>query len=175
VRKIKNSNMKKVFSFFIFALFVAALMPIQASAALELVKSKDFGTVYYIDSKNVRHPFPNEATYKSWYGNDFSKIVTVDNNFLSQYPLGNNITIRPGTSPDAAKANYFDLTHAIVDNRSYHVRDRAITSLSKNVFDPSAMSISDRRDCENKKLKAAIILVTKDRFNNDELSKVQLI
>jgi len=63
----------------------------------ELVKSKDFGTVYYIDSHGVRHPFPNEITYRSWYGNNFSKVLVVTNDFLFNYPLGQNITIRPGT------------------------------------------------------------------------------
>ena len=66
-------------------------------AALELVKSQEFNTVYYIDSVGIRHAFPNETTYRSWYGNDFSKIIIVNNDFLKNYPLGKNITIRPGT------------------------------------------------------------------------------
>ncbi|MBU0569822.1 hypothetical protein KKB40_03500, partial [Patescibacteria group bacterium] len=68
-----------------------------ADADWELVRSKDFGTIYYIDSLGLRHPFPNLTTYQSWYGNDFSKVLSVPNDFLSNYPLGKNITIRPGT------------------------------------------------------------------------------
>src|SRR3989344_1354235 len=66
-------------------------------SGFELLKSVDFGTVYYIDSQGARHPFPNETTYKSWYGQDFSKITTVSSQILANYPLGKNITIRPGT------------------------------------------------------------------------------
>ena len=67
------------------------------NADWELVRSKDFGTIYYIDSLGIRHPFPNVTTYQSWYGNDFSKVLSVPNDFLFNYPLGKNITIRPGT------------------------------------------------------------------------------
>lgn len=63
----------------------------------ELIKSRDFGTIYFVDDKGVRHAFPNEMTYKSWYGNDFSKVITVSNEILQEYKLGANITIRPGT------------------------------------------------------------------------------
>lgn len=68
-----------------------------AVAALELVRSVSFGTVYYIDSRGVRHPFPNRVTYKSWYGDDFTRVVTVSNEILANYPLAKNITVRPGT------------------------------------------------------------------------------
>ena len=67
------------------------------AAGLELLKSVEFGTVYYVDSLNIRHPFPNEITYQSWYGKDFSKITIVSNEILANYPLGKNITVRPGT------------------------------------------------------------------------------
>jgi len=73
------------------------LLAAPAQAALELVRSNDFGTVYYLDSRGFRHPFPNQTTYESWYGKDFSKVVTVGNDFLANYPLAKNITIRPGT------------------------------------------------------------------------------
>src|SRR3989338_7429961 len=73
------------------------LFDLPAYAAIELVKSKDFGTIYYIDGKNIRHPFPNQTTYESWYGKDFSRVVTVSNEFLANFALGKNITIRPGT------------------------------------------------------------------------------
>ncbi|MDD2807586.1 MAG: hypothetical protein PHW95_03650 [Patescibacteria group bacterium] len=71
--------------------------PTPARADFNLVKSKDFGTVYFIDGNSVRHPFSNLATYQSWYGADYSKITTVDNKFLANFKLGQNITIRPGT------------------------------------------------------------------------------
>lgn len=71
--------------------------PMPAQADFNLVKSKDSGTVYFIDGNSIRHPFPNLTTYQSWYGTDFSKINLVDNKFLANFKLGKNITIRPGT------------------------------------------------------------------------------
>lgn len=68
-----------------------------ASAALELVKIKSQDTIYYIDNMGDRHAFLDDTTYRSWYGNDYSKIVTVPLSFLQTYSLGKNITIRPGT------------------------------------------------------------------------------
>ena len=63
----------------------------------QLLRSAEFGTVYYVDTEGIRHPFPNLATYQSWYGNDFSAVATVSAEILALYPLGFNITVRPGT------------------------------------------------------------------------------
>ncbi|MFA4937115.1 MAG: hypothetical protein WC575_02400 [Patescibacteria group bacterium] len=51
--------------------------------------------VYYFDGVS-RYVFPNEITYKSWYA-DFSKVEMVIPSELYKYPIGGNITIRPGT------------------------------------------------------------------------------
>ena len=90
---------KKLLTFFLFLALVASQATIgpDAQAAPQLLRSADFGTVYYLDDEGVRHPFPHQTTYESWYGNNFSKLVTVSNDYLAQYPLGRNITIRPGT------------------------------------------------------------------------------
>ncbi|NUM25953.1 MAG: hypothetical protein HUU49_05075 [Candidatus Buchananbacteria bacterium] len=241
------------------------LLTTPVRAELQLVRSADFGTIYYIDSRGVRHPFPNEITYRSWYGADFSKVVTVGNEFLANYPLGENITIRPGTylvkirttSPvyaveqggvlreiqnesiaesiygadwskrvvdvpdvffenyqigqpikhdytipesvlyfnsdlkkyfyknagllrafaddEALAKNYFDKSFAISANRTFYEREKPIQGFDKNVFDPIALPIADRRDCENKKLKAAVILLADEEYSSDEVAKVQLI
>ncbi len=255
------------FSVFIIIALIAGnfLFAVPSQAAIELVKSKDFGTVYYLDSHGLRHAFPNEITYKSWYGNNFSKIVTVGNDFLVNYPLGRNITVRPGTSlvkiktarqvytveqggvlrelkdegiaealygenwakrvvdvPDvffgdyqigepiihdytipqsllfqdqnskkyyyksntvlqpfadqkAVLANHFDLKNAFVSSRSFFVRERPITGLDKNIFNLIAPPITDKRDCENKKLKAAVIFLVDKNYTTSEVEKVQVI
>lgn len=82
--------------FFIF-LFVFLSLPLIASARVELVKSGHSDAVYYIDSNNIRHVFPNKAVYESWYGDDFSRVVIVSDEFLSGLSLGRNITMRPGS------------------------------------------------------------------------------
>ena len=44
-----------------------------------------------------RYVFPNESTYFSWYS-DFSGVVTIPSSELQSYPLGGNVTMRPGTT-----------------------------------------------------------------------------
>ncbi|MAF13645.1 MAG: hypothetical protein CMI53_02000 [Parcubacteria group bacterium] len=244
-------------------LFVVPVPP--AYAALELIKSNEFGTVYYLDSRGARHPFPNAKTYESWYGNDFSRIVTVSNEFLFNYPLGKNITIRPGTflvkvrtapevyaveqggvlreiqnesiaeaiygenwasrvvdvpdvffenylvgqpivhdytTPDSILykdessgkyyfrndnilrpfastadifANRFNLDFALTRNRSHFVREKPISGQDKNIFNPVAGPIIDRRDCSASELKAAIILLADKNYSSAEVTKVQNI
>ncbi len=61
----------------------------------DLVKSSDSSTVYYLDGNNIRHPFPTESIYKSWYSS-FDGIADLSPKEISKYPLGGNVTLRPG-------------------------------------------------------------------------------
>ena len=262
---MKNGFIKLLSLIFSLTVLGNFLLIPATAAGLELVKSKDFGTVYYIDSRGVRHPFPNEITYQSWYGNDFSKVVTVSSEVLANYPLGRNITIRPGTylvkirtapqvylieqggvlrelqnesiaeslfgedwskrvvdipdvffgdysigekvihdyhipdsllyynseknkyyfknngilrefgSIQAVKDNYFNLDQAFKSSREFYERQRLITGFDKNVFNPIAEPLNDRRDCENKNLKAAIILVVDKSYSTLEAQRLGII
>lgn len=87
--------MRKLFIFVCFLFFIAIIPT--AHASIQLVKSKNSPTVYFLNGEKSRHAFPNFITYKSWYGEDFSKIVTLSDDFFSKIPLGKNITIKPGT------------------------------------------------------------------------------
>ncbi len=85
---------KALLVFFLAALFA---VPSFVQERIELVKSSRSDTVYFLDTSGVRHPFPSRAVYESWYGDDFSRVVTVRDSFLSTFPLGENIRMRPGT------------------------------------------------------------------------------
>ena len=52
--------------------------------------------VYYYAPTGKRLVFPTEKTYASWYGNDYSKVITISDSMLSSIPLGGNVTYRPG-------------------------------------------------------------------------------
>ena len=67
-----------------------------AASAGDLIKMDGLSSVYYLGSDGKRYVFPNEATYMSWY-NDFSGVVTIPASELQSYPLGGNVTMRPGT------------------------------------------------------------------------------
>lgn len=51
--------------------------------------------VYYVGSNGVRHAFPNEKIYKTWYA-DFSGVEVVTATQMAAYRLGKNVTYRPG-------------------------------------------------------------------------------
>ena len=52
-------------------------------------------SVYYLGQDSKRYVFPNQKTYDTWYA-DFSDIQIVSQSELSSYPIGGNVTYRPG-------------------------------------------------------------------------------
>lgn len=67
-----------------------------AAKAGDLIKMNGLSSVYYLGADGKRYVFPNTSTYMSWY-KDFSGVVTVSQSELESYPLGANVTVRPGT------------------------------------------------------------------------------
>lgn len=67
-----------------------------AASAGDLIKMDGLSSVYFLGGDGKRYVFPNEATYFSWY-DDFSGVVTIPQSELESYPLGANVTMRPGT------------------------------------------------------------------------------
>ncbi len=59
-----------------------------------LIRVADSSAVYYVANDGKRYAFPNSKTYDTWYP-DFSEVQVVSS--LSNYPLGGNISYRPGT------------------------------------------------------------------------------
>jgi hypothetical protein len=75
----------------------AVVAPTNAAAqAGDLIKMDGLSAVYYLGDDGQRYVFPNESTYFSWYS-DFSGVVTVPSSELQTYPIGGNVTVRPGT------------------------------------------------------------------------------
>jgi len=53
-------------------------------------------TVYFLDNEGLRHAFPNEKVYFTWY-DDYSDLHLVSDDVMSSFSLGRNITYHPGT------------------------------------------------------------------------------
>ena len=62
----------------------------------DLIKMDGLSTVYFLGKDSKRYVFPHESVFFSWH-RDFSGVVTVSASELQSYPLGANITMRPGT------------------------------------------------------------------------------
>lgn len=51
--------------------------------------------IYYLGADNKRYIFPNEGTYKSWYGEqEVTESKTLEE--IAEIPIGGNVTYRPG-------------------------------------------------------------------------------
>ncbi len=60
------------------------------------VKTSDSKTVYFVDNNNVRHAYPNQNIWKSYFGNDFSFVITITKEELASYPLDRNVPYKSG-------------------------------------------------------------------------------
>lgn len=67
-----------------------------APQAGDLIKMDGLSTVYFLGNDGKRYVYPTSSVYFSWH-KDFSGVVTVSASELQSYPLGSNITVRPGT------------------------------------------------------------------------------
>ncbi len=52
--------------------------------------------VYVIDENRMRHAFPTESVYTSWW-EDFDDVAFIDSENLADYQLSDNVTVRAGT------------------------------------------------------------------------------
>jgi len=98
-----NDTMNRISKMFFLGLAVVALagfgkVGVTKAAAQpgSLIKMNGLSSVYYLGADGKRYVFPNQTTYNSWY-KDFSGVVTISQSELESYPLGSNITMRPGT------------------------------------------------------------------------------
>ncbi len=81
---------------------VPAFVPVSTLRG-SLIKLEDDGdpkttidsTVYFVGNDDMRHAFPDEKTYFSWYG-DYTNVVLVSPSTMATIPLGSSVTYRPG-------------------------------------------------------------------------------
>lgn len=93
------SNFKKLFIASITAITVLGVMGVVPSAKAavdgDLIKMAGNSAVYYLKG-GKRYVFPQQNVYMSWY-KDFSGVQTIPASELQSYPIGGNVTMRPGT------------------------------------------------------------------------------
>ncbi|MDD4289813.1 MAG: FN3 associated domain-containing protein [Patescibacteria group bacterium] len=61
------------------------------------MKTSDISTVYFVDDNKVRHAYPSEAIWRSYFDKDFSFVDTTSTQDLYSYPLGKNVPFKSGT------------------------------------------------------------------------------
>lgn len=66
-----------------------------AATAGDLIKGS-LPAVYYYGGDGKRYVFPNEKTFKTWYG-DFSGVMSLSDAAIAAIPIGGNVVYRGGT------------------------------------------------------------------------------
>lgn len=61
------------------------------------VKLKDQKAVYFLDKNSVRHAYPTQAVWESYFGTDFSFVKIIDSDTMASYALGVNVPFKYGT------------------------------------------------------------------------------
>ena len=94
-----NQTNKFFFSLVIGAV-LAATVGVGATQAASIASGSvikgSSAALYYLAADGKRYVFPNDKAYRSWY-TDFSGVQKISDAVLASYPLGGNVTYRPGT------------------------------------------------------------------------------
>ena len=95
-------NLRKILNIGVMTLTILGMTGLGSMAnaaapqAGDLIKMDGLSTVYFLGNDGKRYVYPTSSVYFSWHS-DFSGVVTVSASELQSYPLGSNITVRPGT------------------------------------------------------------------------------
>lgn len=96
------NKLRKIFTASVMVMTLAVMLGFGSFAhaatpqAGDLIKMDGLSTVYFLGKDSKRYVFPHESVFFSWH-RDFSGVVTVSASELQSYPLGANVTMRPGT------------------------------------------------------------------------------
>lgn len=61
------------------------------------VKIAGHPAVYFLDANNVRHAYPTQSVWESYFGTDFSQVEIISATEMANYTLGKNVTFKIGT------------------------------------------------------------------------------
>ncbi len=61
------------------------------------IKTTDSAAVYFLDSENIRHAYPVQSVWESYFGEDFSNVEIITTDTLAGYSLGRNVPFKTGT------------------------------------------------------------------------------
>lgn len=61
------------------------------------VKTASSKAVYFLDNNNIRHTYPTQAVWESYFGKDFSAVKEISDAEMAGYTLGTNVPFKFGT------------------------------------------------------------------------------
>jgi hypothetical protein len=60
------------------------------------IKIATNSSVYFLDTQNVRHAYPTQDVYRSYFGTDFSRVELISADSMAGYKLGRNVPFNDG-------------------------------------------------------------------------------
>ncbi|RJR30878.1 hypothetical protein C4569_03780, partial [Candidatus Parcubacteria bacterium] len=87
----------------------------------DLIKKASSSSLYYLGADGKRYVFPSSREYNTWY-DDFSGVTVVSDAELDSYPLGGNVTVRPGVK----------LVQAVTNDTPWQVADSKVYAVAEN-------------------------------------------
>ncbi|MFZ5365212.1 MAG: Ig-like domain-containing protein [Patescibacteria group bacterium] len=132
---------------------VSTVLTISSGAELagRLVKSTELSTVYLLDEDNIRHAFPNENIYRSWF-DDFSRVEVLSAQEIAAYPLSSNVKYKPGSMikmPSVPRVYMVDQDHNLRWLENQNIAFMLFSSKwASRIDDMSEAFFSDYREGE---------------------------
>lgn len=167
-----------------------------------LVSFKSDNNFYAVEPGGVLRPFVEQKIIEEIYGSRWrERLIVLPDSFFGDYTLGppiagahqlpdglvyqlisdgryyykiNNL-IWPFKDWAAVQENNFLPEQIVVSDSQFDKRKRLISGLDQRIFNPVAEPIKNNADCENRRLKAAFILVYQDRYQPEEIEKINSI
>ena len=84
-------------SFYINYEVAAVDFPVLDFETGRFIKLADQPAVYFLGADNVRHAYPTQKIWESYWGSYFSQVEVVTNDAMAGYNLGRNVTFKTGT------------------------------------------------------------------------------
>lgn len=106
------------------------------------IKTEDNTTIYFVDSDNIKHEYPDTHTWESYFKDDFSKVETVSKQELNNYLTGDDVPHKIGSlikitsSPKVYKVTENKILRWIID-------ENVATRLFGNAWNKLVRDISE--------------------------------
>jgi hypothetical protein len=106
------------------------------------IKLEDDDTIYFVDSSNIKHEYPDTHTWESYYGDDFSNVETVSKQELNNYLTGDDV---PHKIDSLIKTPSSPKVYKVTENKvlRWIINENVATRLFGNAWNKLVRDISE--------------------------------
>ncbi len=106
------------------------------------IKAEDSTTIYFVDSDNIKHEYPDTHTWESYFKDDFSKVETVSKQELNNYLTGDDVPHKIGS---LIKITSSPKVYKVTENKvlRWIINENVATRLFGNAWNKLVRDISE--------------------------------